>query len=135
MTAICRRIGQAPSWHLFDDQGTLGFEEQNPSDRFDDPTGMSASDFVGFVHTKIGRPFEPSKHLPPHSTQIQPGLQNMLGLFQQNTVSLAPKPGKLQEIHASLEEMRSRRPQLATLGEMMVIAGKLMFLLMSCFTK
>ena len=26
MTAVGRRIGMSPSWHLFDDQGTLDFE-------------------------------------------------------------------------------------------------------------
>ena len=30
MTAICRRIGHAPSWHFFDDQGTLDFETAGP---------------------------------------------------------------------------------------------------------
>ena len=28
MTAITRRIGQATSWHFFDDQGTLDFERR-----------------------------------------------------------------------------------------------------------
>ena len=30
MTAICRRIGCAPSWYFFDDQGTLDFEGDPP---------------------------------------------------------------------------------------------------------
>ena len=89
MTAICRRIGQAPSWHLFDDQGTLDFEAQNPIDRLDDPQGMSASQFVDFIYSKVGRPFKPSKRLAPDSTQIHLGLTNMLALFHENTISLS----------------------------------------------
>ena len=82
MAAICRRIGQVPSWHLFsEDQSTLDFEVHDPTGRFDDPAGLSASEFVGFVYSKVGRPFKPSKRLPAHSTQIHLGLQNMLGLF------------------------------------------------------
>ena len=81
MIAICRRIGQAPSWHFFDDQGTLDFEVHDPIDRFDDPAGISASEFVGFVYSKVGRPFKPSKHLSAHSTQFHLGLQNILGVF------------------------------------------------------
>ena len=74
ITAICRRIGQAPSCHLFDDQGTLDIEVHDPTDRFDDPAGMSASEFVGFVYSKVGRPFKPSKHLPANSTEIHLGM-------------------------------------------------------------
>ena len=135
MTAICRRIGQAPSWHFFDDQGTLDFEAQNPTDRFDDLPGMSAFTFVDIIYSKVGRPFKPSKHLAPDSTQIHLGLSNMLGLFHENTVSLSPKPGKLEALHSSLLEIRTRQYQKATLGEIMVLAGKLIFLLMSCFNK
>ena len=35
----------------------------------------------------------------------------------------------------SLNEIRDRRSQRATLGEMMVLGGKVIFLLMSCFIK
>ena len=42
MTAICRRIGHAPSWHFFDDQGTLDFETTLPPQPA--PSGMSASE-------------------------------------------------------------------------------------------
>ena len=28
LTAVSRRVGIAPSWHLFDDQGTLDFIEE-----------------------------------------------------------------------------------------------------------
>ena len=59
----------------------------------------------------------------------------MLGLFHENTVSLSPKPGKLEELHSSLLEIRTRQSQKATLGEIMVLAGKLIFLFMSCFNK
>ena len=114
MTAICRRIGQAPSWHFFDDQGTLDFEAQNPTDRLDDPQGMSASQFVDFIYSKVGRPFKPSKHLAPDSTQIHLGSTNTLGLCYANTISLSPKPGQFEELHSSLVDIRmndlKRRP-------------------------
>ena len=58
-----------------------------------------------------------------------------LGIFRENAVSLAPKPGKLEELHASLVEMRGRKPHKVTLGEIMVVAGKLIILLMSCLNK
>ena len=111
MTAICRRIGQDPSWHFFNDQETLDFEAQNPIDRLDDSQGMSAAKFVDFIYTKVGRPFKPSKHLAPDSTQIHLGLTNKLDLFHENTVSLSPKPGKLEDLHSSLLEIRSRLSQ------------------------
>ena len=104
-------------------------------DRLGDPRGMSASEFVDFIYSKVGRPFKPSKHLAPDSTQIHLGLTNMLGLFHENTVSLSPKPGKFEELHSSFLEIRTRQSQKATLGEIMVLAGKLIFLLMSCFNK
>ena len=56
MTAMCRRIGGAPSWHFFDDQGTFDFEETSPGSHED--TCMSASKFVDFVYTLVGRPFK-----------------------------------------------------------------------------
>ena len=51
----------------------------------------------------------------------------MLGLFRENTASLAPKPGKLEELPAPLKEMQGRKSQQATLAEFMVVAGKLFF--------
>ena len=72
MTAVCRRIGKAPSWHFFDDQGTLDFEIGTlPKDRI--VVGMSASLFVGFVYDKVGTPLKPSKHLPPTNVQTHLG--------------------------------------------------------------
>ena len=114
MTAVCRRTGKAPSWHFFDDQGTLDFETSAPTeDRI--ATGMSASDFVGFVYNKIGRPFKLSKPRPPANTQTHLGLQNMLQCFSDNSIFLVPKPGSIEEIDESLKEIRDRRSQRATL--------------------
>ena len=59
----------------------------------------------------------------------------MLNNFHNNEISLIPKEGKLQEIHKDLMEIRQRSSQKATLGEIMVLGGKLIFLLMSCFDK
>ena len=91
-------------------------------------TGMSASDFVGC-------PFKPSKHLPPASVQTHLGLQNMLHNFSDNQISFIAKDGKLKDIYDSLTEIRNRSSQHATLLEIMVLGGKLIFLLMSCFDK
>ena len=134
MTAVCRRVNITPSWHFFDDQGTLDFESCIPHED-DVNTGMSASDFVGFIYKKIGRPFKPSKHLPPASVQTRLGLKNMLHKFIDNQISLIPKDWKLQDIYDSLTEFRNRSSQHATLVEIMVLGGKLIFLLMSCFDK
>ena len=133
MTAICRRIGHSPSWHFFDDQGTLDFETEGPPH----PAlpGLSASEWVDFVYTLVGRPFKKEKHLPPQATQLHLGLKNEFKHFQQNEVSLEPKPGKLQDILEALIAFRKRGDQLVSLGEIMTIAGKLIFLLMSCFNK
>ena len=133
MTAICRRIGHAPSWHFFDDQGTLDFETTLPPH----PAlpGMSASEWVDFVYTLVGRPFKKEKHLPPRATQLHLGLTNEFKNFQQNEISLEPTPGKLQDILEALIACRAREDQLVSLGEIMTIAGKLIFLLMSCFNK
>ena len=65
---------------------------------------MSASEFVGFIYIKIGRPFKPTKHLPPSSVQTHLGLQNMLHNFESNQISLVPKDGKLQDIYDNLAE-------------------------------
>ena len=62
MTAICRRIGCALSWHLFDDQGTLDFEGALPGTH--NEQGMSASELVYFIYKLVGRPFKKEKHLP-----------------------------------------------------------------------
>ena len=73
MTAICRRIGCATSWHFFDDQGTLDFEEA-PFENHHSRQGMSASELVGFIYNLVGRPFKKEKRLPPCTTQIHLGL-------------------------------------------------------------
>jgi len=133
MTAICRRIGHAPSWHFFDDQGTLDFETAGPP--HPGLPGLSASEWVDFVYTLVGRPFKKEKHLPPQETESHLGLKNEFKNFQQNEVSLEPKPGKLQELLDILKEFRNRENQLVSLKEIMTIAGKLIFLMMSCFNK
>ena len=133
MTAICRRIGHAPSWHFFDDQGTLDFEHSLPPHAA--LPGMSASEWVDFVYPLVGRPFKKEKHLPPSSTQVHLGLKNEFKHFQQNEILLEPKPGKLQEILETLIAFRARKDHLVSLGEIITIAGKSIFLLMSCFNK
>ena len=86
MTAICRRIGCAPSWHFLDDQGTLDFEGAPPGTHSEQ--GMSASELVDFVHKLVGRPFKKEKLLPPCTTQVHLGLKNELKDFHHNEVLL-----------------------------------------------
>ena len=131
--AFCRRIWKTPSWHFFDDQGTLDFENRDPAHLRSNAPGMTASEFVGFIYKKIGRPSKPSTHLPPAQVRTHLGLQNMLQFFGDHHVSLTVKPGKLEAIYDSLKDLQERRSQQATLGELMVLGGTLIFLLMSCF--
>ena len=55
-------------------QGTLDFENSLPPHAA--LPGMSASEWVDFVYTLVGRPFKKEKHLPPSSTQVHLGLKN-----------------------------------------------------------
>ena len=96
---------------------------------------MAASGFVGFIYSLVGRPFKKEKRLPPWKTQVHLGLQNEFKYFQANIVSLEQKPGKMEDIHSALIDIRSNQDQMVSLGEIMVLAGKLIFLLMSCFNK
>ena len=111
---------------FFDDQGTVDFEDITVG-KEDVNAGMSASNFVGFLYNKVGRPFKPSKHLPPASVQTHLGLQNMLNDFSSNEISLIPKEGKLQELHKDLMEIRQRTSQQATLGEIWCLEGSPFF--------
>ena len=111
MTAICRRVGFSPSWHFFDDQGTLDFEETSPNNRHGEDIGMAASEFVGYVYNRIGRPFKQAKHLPPCPTKVHLGLKNELKDFHSNKILLEPKPGNLQEILDIINLYRSREDQ------------------------
>ena len=92
---------------------------------------MAASEFVGYIYILVGRPFKEATS----KTQVHLGIQNDFKDFQANIVPLEPKPGKLEDIHSALIEIRSRQDQMVSLGEIMVLAGKLIFLLMSCFKK
>ena len=99
MTAVCRRIGFCPSWHYFDDQGTLDFrtaEGDKPGPR----EAISAPNFVGAVYELVGRPFKPAKHLPARARQVHLGLANIFEEFANNLVWLEAKEGKLEELHA-----------------------------------
>ena len=73
--------------------------------------------------------------MPPQATQRHLELKNEFKHFQQNELSLEPTPGKSQDILEALIAFRQRKDQLVSLGEIMTIAGKLIFLLMSCFNK
>ena len=83
----------------------------------------------------VESPFQKGETLATTGTQLHLGLKNEFRHFQQNEVSLEPKPGKLQDILEALIAFRQRKDQLISLGEIMTIAGNLIFLLMRCFNK
>ena len=79
LTAAARRIGIAPSWHFFDDQGTLDFIQDNAQAclrKEAAPKRAKGSEcrpqaFVQELFNLAGRPFKASKHqkaLPAPST-------------------------------------------------------------------
>ena len=59
----------------------------------------------------------------------------MLQCFGEHFISQLPTPGKMEELDGYLQELRERRSQQSTLGEMMVLGGRLIFQLMGCFDK
>ena len=145
MTAACRRLGACPSWHYFDDQGTLDFAERQGSSRgsladgnHKKPGGrgaIEASDFVGRLYKLVGRPFKPVKHQPANERQVHLGLLNVFEDMDKQKIWLEAKPGKLEELEEAYLEMVSRRPQVASLRQVMQLAGKLLFLTMNVFDK
>ena len=130
MTAVCRRIRKTPSWHFFDDQGTLDFEDSDPLHHRHKAPGMGASELVGFFYEKIGRPFKSSKHLPPAQVQTHPWLQGILHFFGDHIISLIPKPCKFEEMYDSLKHLLDRHSQQATFGDDMILWGKLILFLL-----
>ena len=93
MTAVVRRIGACPSWHFFDDQGTLDFKLSDT--KAGHKTSISAPSFVGKAYDLVGRPFKPSKHLPSAAKQTHLGLLNNLENLLDG-IALEPKEGKLE---------------------------------------
>ena len=163
LTAASRRIGMATTWHFFDDQGVIDFEDATAPPpaplaggakrihtsvvtlpdaskgeylvKADIPERMSAQCFTSSLFHLVGRPFKEKKHLPPEDKQGHLGLLNDLSQFMSGYLSLRPKEGKMEELHKLLLDLRVRRPRLCTLSEIMKITGILIFLLMACFDK
>ena len=88
---------------------------------------MDAPEFMGADYKLVGRPFKPSKHLPPRSRQVHLGLVNALELVFENVISLEAKEGKLDELQACCAELAVRCSRRATLREIMQLAGNLVF--------
>jgi hypothetical protein len=68
MTALGRRIGACPTWHFFDDQGTLDFRDARGHGL--GRRSLSAPSFMGKLYAMIGRPFKEAKHLPSANRQV-----------------------------------------------------------------
>ena len=147
MTAVCRRIGACPTWHIFDDQGILDFAEGNVGEDGTlskrPPSGecsssrnrLTAPDFVSRTYDLVGRPFKPSKHQPAAQRQLHLGLTNVFERLHKNEILLEAKEGKLEELMKACEDILQRGRKKASLKEIMQLAGKLVFLTMNVFDK
>ena len=129
MTALCRKIGACPTF--FDDQGTLDFHDRR-SDGYH-RRSMTAPDFAGAFCNLVGRPFDAAKRLPAGAIQLHLGLQNNFLDVPSKKIWMEPKPGNIEELTQLCTDLRTRKPQQASLQEITKLAGKLMFLCMTCF--
>ena len=106
LTAVARRIGIAPSWHLFDDRGTLDFRQDNPGAGLRKETAPTSSKtqkcrpqaFVQELFKLAGRPFKASKHQEPCQRQVHLGLLNDFLEFQDGNISIKPRVGNIEEL-------------------------------------
>lgn len=143
LTAVARRIGIAPPWHFFDDQGTLDFAEKEG--RVGNRKAATQSSpksarcrpqaFVQELFKLAGRPFKESKHQAPCQRQVHLGLLNDFIEFQNGSISIKPRVGKIGELILILQEMKAREPRNASAAEVLHLAGSMVFLLYSCFDK
>ena len=69
LTAACRRLGAAPTWHFFDDQGVLELDQPGLP-------GMSAQDFTQRFYALVSRPFSPAKSIPSGRLTLHLELRN-----------------------------------------------------------
>ena len=96
---------------------------------------MSASQFVGKCCKLVGRPFKPEEHQPAAQRQLHLGLLNLLDRFRQKEIALEANDGKLEELKETCREIKSRQPRLASLRNIMQLAGRLVFLTTHVFHK
>ena len=68
LTAACRRLGAAPTWHFFDDQGVLELDQPGLP-------GMSAQHFTQRFYALVSRPFSPAKSIPSGRLTLHLGLR------------------------------------------------------------
>ena len=143
LTAVARRIGIAPSWHFFDDQGTLDFRQEASAAGLRKeaaPPSTKAQKcrpqaFVQELLKLAGRPFKESKHQEPCQRQVHLGLFNDFLEFQHGSISIKPRVGKIDELLKMMQEMKAREPRTASAAEVLNLAGSSIFLLYSCFDK
>ena len=104
LTAVARRVGIAPSWHFFDDQGTLDFRQEDTGAGLQTaPPSTKAHKckpqaFVQELFKLAGRPFKESKHQEPCQRQVHLGLLNDFLEFQHGSISIKPRVGKINEL-------------------------------------
>ena len=143
LTAVARRVGIAPSWHFFDDQGTLDFAEEEGRVRArkaatqtsSKRTGCRPQAFIQELFKLAGRPFKDSKHQAPCQRQVHLGLLNDFIEFKNGNISIKPRVGKIDELVLVLKDLKTREPHTVSAAEILHLAGSLVFFLYSCFDK
>ena len=126
LTAACRRLGAAPTWHFFDDQGVLELDQPGLP-------GMSAQDFTQRFYALVSRPFSPAKSIPSGRLTLHLGLRNDFTGWRQGQLKLVPRPGKVDEIIEQLETLSAASQALVS--SVMSLIGSMLFLTSNCFDK
>ena len=122
LTAVCRRIGACPTWHLFSDQGCLEFESPLAGSR---PAGaqetMGLQDFINTVYELVGRPFKETKRLQAAPEQVHLGLLNDMSKFGEGKLCICPKEGELQGFWIALKTMKEEKDRGVAIGDVLKI--------------
>ena len=116
LTAVARRIGVAPSWHFFDDQGTLDCRQEEHGAGHRKATAPSPAKtskcrpqaFVQELFKLAGRPFKESKHQEPCQRQVHLGLLNDIIEFRNGNISIKPRVGQIDELITAMRDMKTR---------------------------
>ena len=61
------------------------------------------------------------------------GLLNDLLEFQNGSISIKPRVGKIDKLLKAMHEMKARQPRTASAAEVLHVAGSFIFLFYSCF--
>ena len=121
LTAASRRLGASPTWHFFDDQGSLVFGTED----------CSAQYFTARLYKLAGRPFQQSKHLAPSQGQVHLGLINDLTKLSEGFAALRPKPEKKRQVLQNLERWSGAHS--VSEKELAQLIGDINYLSTACF--